>query len=263
MRKYVLILALAAPLSAAAQFFDHFEGNDLAPHWRFSSEGSRWEYNVRDSMLNVTRLYGGPSPPQVYIEAFFDPMADFEMSALVGWDEGQYHWLRVFILHLEVNELRPVGFIWYEMGPSWETPLVTAWFRGGGSNFVPAPRSGMHEFRMTRTGDQMTAYFNGQLVHEASGVVTDDAVAVMFEFGGEEDGRFAPLHVDRVGVVPEPGTATVLFAALVWMARRRRRSNGWQVGCRRLAELAVWNSRHSHGEPANGEGFAVDVAERR
>ena len=39
MRKYFLILALAMPLTAAAQFFDHFEGNELANHWRFWGHG--------------------------------------------------------------------------------------------------------------------------------------------------------------------------------------------------------------------------------
>ena len=136
MRKYILILALAMPLTAAAQFFDHFEGNELAGHWRFFSEGTQWEYNVSDSMLNVTRLYGGYSGfKQVYIYAQLEPMADFEMTALVGWDEAEFQRLIVIVLRgAGFPAYESLGGFVYETRPSWETPLVTAGFVGGGGS---------------------------------------------------------------------------------------------------------------------------------
>ena len=77
---------------------------------------------------------------------------------------------------------------------------------------------------MTRTGDAMTAYFDGQLVHEASGILTDEALWVMFEFDSDEDFQFAPLHVDMIQLVPEPATFLILgIGAICAMTRRRRR----------------------------------------
>ncbi|MCH7905577.1 MAG: PEP-CTERM sorting domain-containing protein [Armatimonadetes bacterium] len=225
MRKYVLMLALAMPLTAAAQFFDHFEGNELAGHWRFFSEGTQWEHNVSDSMLHVTRLFGGPPGlRQVYLFARLDPLADFEMTVLMGWDEAEFHRLQVRILRsLALPSFSSIGVVNYEARPSWETPLATAWFNGAGSNSIPAPRSGMHEFRMARTGDSMTAHFDGQLIHQGSGVVTDEARWVMFEFVSDEDLQFAPLHVDMIQLVPEPATFVILgIGAICAMLRRRR-----------------------------------------
>lgn len=224
MRKYVLILAIAMPLAAAAQFFDHFEGNELAGHWRFFSEGTQWEYNVSDSVLNVTRLYGGPNPQQAYLYARLEPLADFEMTALVGWDEAEFQRLQVIVLRgAGFPAYESLGGFVYETRPSWETPLVTAGFVGGGSSSVPAPRSGMHEFRMARTGDSMTAYFDGQLVHEASGILTDEALWIMFEFVSDDDWQFAPLHVDMIQLVPEPATFVILGIGTIWAITRRRR----------------------------------------
>ena len=224
MRRYILILALAAPLSAAAQFFDHFDGDRLAGHWNFFSEfGERMEYQLSDSMLHVTRVYGGPRVlNRVEIYASVGPYPDYEVVSTLGWDEGEHQALGIAIY----NGPPPFGFshggISFKRLPGQEPVIIAGFSGGGGTSQIPAPQSGMHELRVTRAGDLMTAYFNGEIVHQAR-VDLGQARYVTLLFGAPDSPAFAPLHVDMVRVVPEPATFVILgIGAICAMLRRRR-----------------------------------------
>ena len=92
MRRWIWILALAMPLSAAAQFFDDFDGDRLAGHWSLFSEfGEQMEYHLSDSMLHVTRVYGGQRQfNRVEMYASVGPYTDYEVVSTLGWDEGEH-----------------------------------------------------------------------------------------------------------------------------------------------------------------------------
>ena len=78
---------------------------------------------MSNSVLNVTRLYGGSNPRQVYIYARFEPLADFEMTALVGWDEAEFQKLSVSVY----RNLDPPGVFEGIGGFVYETnPAVTS-----------------------------------------------------------------------------------------------------------------------------------------
>src|SRR2546422_3364689 len=62
---FIVLLALSAcsapALGQAPVFFDDFEGNALLPHWG-QPPPSCWQYNVSNSMLNVTGLFCPSNP---------------------------------------------------------------------------------------------------------------------------------------------------------------------------------------------------------
>ena len=77
---FALIVECSAPALGQTVFFDDFDGNALLPHWSQPSP-SAWEYNVSNSMLNVTDLFN-PSHPEsptnfASMGAFFAPQGDF------------------------------------------------------------------------------------------------------------------------------------------------------------------------------------------
>ncbi|MCH9058555.1 MAG: hypothetical protein IIB55_08000, partial [Planctomycetes bacterium] len=90
MKVILWLLVLVWPMAASGQtvFFDDFEGNALLPHWS-QPPPSRWEYNVSNSMLNVTGLFY-PSHPKsrsnfAIMGAWYAPQTDFRIDVRMGW----------------------------------------------------------------------------------------------------------------------------------------------------------------------------------
>ena len=222
MRKYILILALAAPLTAAAQFFDHFEGDRLGDHWRFYSWGQQWEHSVSDSMLHVTRVFGQGEISGVGILAELPALADFDAVSLMGLDPGGARRGIGLTIWNRATDRVP-AMIWYFERRDAD-PVVFVSFNNGidGSIEVPAPPPGMHEFRLRRTGTTLEAFLNGQLLLRSSDSRMLPGNWVGLSFRGPDTGEFAPLHVDLVGVVPEPTTVLVLAAGGLYLLRTRR-----------------------------------------
>ncbi|MCH7905360.1 MAG: hypothetical protein IH944_12470 [Armatimonadetes bacterium] len=225
MRKYVLILALAMPLTAAAQFFDHFEGDRLQGHWRFTSWGQQWEHSVSDSMLHVTRVFGQAEIHGVHILAELPALADFDAVSLMGLEpDGARRGIGLTIWNRE-----PTGFGWapaimvyFERQGT--DPVVIVSFNNGidGSVEVPAPPPGMHEFRLRRTGTTLEAFLNGELLLRSSDSRMLSGNWVGLRFSSSDPVAFNPLHVDMVGVVPEPASLIVFAAEGLYLLRRRR-----------------------------------------
>ncbi len=150
MRGSLLVLAIvtafAGPEAAPARpvFFDDFDGNALLPHWE-TPPASHWQYNVSNSMLNVTGLFF-PSVPKfggnyVIIGAAYAPQADFQADVWMGWEPGDPPH------RLGFNVIGPQGqgvatFAYRNDG------LAPDIFAGTGTvgTSAPAPAPGMHHF---------------------------------------------------------------------------------------------------------------------
>ena len=215
------------PATALAQtvFFDDFEGNALLPHWRLPPP-SDWEYNVSNSMLNVTGLLF-PSHPKsssnfTSMGALFSPQADFRMDAWMGWEAGD----RPHRLGLEalggatgsgiIATFRYANEAW--LGP---TPVILAG-AGGQAVVMPAPPPGIYQFTITRVRTQYEFYLDGNLFARlrGSGIA---ATGVGFDFLGPYPGQFGPFHIDRVQVVPAPGALFFALPVALTCIKRRRR----------------------------------------
>ena len=227
MRKYVLMLALAMPLSAAAQFFDHFEGDRLQDHWEFYSWGQQWEHSVSDSMLHVTRIYGEGEASGVGILAGLPALEDFDAVSVMGWEPGG---LRRSVALIIWNgdptgpfARAPAGIGYRERLDA--PPVVYVSFNNSIDGYIEvlAPASGMHEFRVRRTGTTLEAFFNGELLLRSSDSRMLSGNMVGLAFKGNDPGEFNPVHVDSVNVVPEPTTIVLLAAGALFVLRRRRR----------------------------------------
>ncbi|MCH7905362.1 MAG: hypothetical protein IH944_12480 [Armatimonadetes bacterium] len=226
MRKYVLILALAAPLTAAAQFFDHFEGNELAEHWEFYSWGQQWEHSVSDSMLHVTRVFGQGEISGVGILAELPALGDFDAVSLMGLEPGGARrgiGLAIWNGHpVGAFARAPAGMVYLERRAA--DPILIVVFNNGIDGYieVPAPPPGMHEFRLRRAGTTLEAFLNGELLLRSTDSQMLAGNRVGLGFSGRDPAVFNPLHVDLVGVVPEPTTRMVLAAGALYLLRRRR-----------------------------------------
>jgi hypothetical protein len=82
-----VLVVCPAPALGGLVFFDDFEGNALAPHWS-QPPAPDWQYNVSNSMLNVTALLY-PSHPKSPVNlanmgAPFAPQMDFQLDANNG-----------------------------------------------------------------------------------------------------------------------------------------------------------------------------------
>ncbi|MCH7905363.1 MAG: PEP-CTERM sorting domain-containing protein [Armatimonadetes bacterium] len=223
MRRYILILALAVPLTAAAQFFDHFEGDRLAGHWRFTSWGQSWEHSVSDSMLHVTRVFGQAEIHGVHILAELPALANFDAVSIMGWDSGSVGRGMGLTIWNGANLNRDIATIGYRE-PRNADPVVIVSFNNTRDGYieVPAPPPGMHEFRLSRTGTTLEAFLNGELLLRStdSDMLSGNWVGLVF--GARDPAVFNPLHVDLVDVVPEPTTLMVLAAGALYLLRRRR-----------------------------------------
>ncbi|MEW5883857.1 MAG: PEP-CTERM sorting domain-containing protein [Armatimonadota bacterium] len=223
MKRYVtflLPLALVPAASAGQRFFDDFEGKDLGEHWEFRNPDAEMVYSVHDSLLEVHSVSG--FYPREWISASIPEFGDFDMRARVGWtDDVSFHQLIVMLDDGWTYGRTPIAFMEYEhcceRGRGWN--WLIAGFRDGPTRWMVAPPGGFHEFRMARTGDEVSAYFDETLIlRGTASTIPARFVTLYFE------GRTVDLFVDRVSVVPEPLSAFGLAMGMGALALRRRRT---------------------------------------
>jgi hypothetical protein len=216
----------SCPPASVAQpvFFDDFDGDKLLPHWRTPADPSSWEYDVSGGMLNVTDLHF-PSVPHLggnfaIISALFEPQMNFRMDVWMGWDDPprQTDQLRIGITGpLGGGIMAEFGLM--DLGAP---PAIVA-AAGAAGVIAPPPPPGLHQFTIARTGSLFDFYLDGD--HFASlpdtGAITP-AGGLFIWFAKPFPAEMNPYHVDRVRVVPAPGTLFVSSLCLLACARRRR-----------------------------------------
>ena len=211
------------PATALAQtvFYDDFGGNALLPHWGLPPP-AHWEYNVSNSMLNVTRLLSPShfkSPTNFSIMgAPFEPQTDFQLDARMGW--GASEGVARFDLTVRINSglVATIGYCELLCG-------ATGIFAGtsAGVVFIPSPPPGIYDFRITRVGAQFDFYFEGNRFASLPSAYRGPLNGLSFFFSSPYPGQSGPFHIDRVQVVPAPGTLLVPAVGLGWLCRRKRR----------------------------------------
>ncbi|GIV02627.1 MAG: hypothetical protein AB1725_11900 [Armatimonadota bacterium] len=219
---FLLPLALVPATGAGQRFFDDFDGEDLGSHWSFGNPKGGMIYSVHDSLLEVHSLEGYSS--REWIKAPIPEFEDFDMRARVGWtDAPKGHLLMVMLDDGWPIRSSYVAQMTYQHGitDGQEYNLVQASFEGGPFRQADAPRDGFHEFRITRTSGAFTAYFNDQIFLTGNG--TDIPPRFLTLYFDGPDGEDVDLFVDRVSVVPEPLSASVLVAGIGALALRPRR----------------------------------------
>lgn len=197
--------------------------------WPYQNE---WDYTVAVSLLTVNKVYnpsGFFSNAYVQITNYIEywqgiEVKDFDAQARVGWEQGQHHSIMFGVGH----DLAPI-YIMYENRPNYEYPIIRASFKNFGGKVetqIPAPTEGFHGFRITRFGNQRSAFVNGELILQGN---QDQGInkfyGPQFTFGGpknEDSPLFAPLYVDYVTVVPEPVTVSALSFGIMFMLFKRR-----------------------------------------
>jgi hypothetical protein len=226
-----MVLAMWCAPAAVAQpavFFDDFDGNDLQPHWGVPPAW-HWEYNVSNSMLNVTGLfYPSQSHPPLsanyaYITAPFAPQSDFRMDVWMGWEAGQMPHRLTAIVGGAGGSPYLARFGFRNEFPGTDPSIYAAVGGGGGPVSMPAPSPGIYQFTISRTGSLFNCYFNGvtfATFQDSSGI---SAASIVFEFVGPHPGTLGVLHVDRVLVVPAPASFLGVLALLFLRAHRARR----------------------------------------
>lgn len=219
---FVLLALCRAPALGQPLFFDDFDGNALLPHWNVPPP-SHWEYNVSNSMLNVTGLFFPSSPKSSSNWAFLSaalsaPTTDFQADVWMGWDAGQApHRLQFDMLTGPGNggHIASMGY----------DPFLGGVYAGTGGQgvIIPAPPpGGIHHFSMNRTGSQFNFYFNGTPFASLQGS-TFPAAGLQFEFFGPYPGQLGAFHIDRVLVVPAPSAMLLLSALALLVTKPRRR----------------------------------------
>lgn len=211
---------------AQTVFFDDFNGDALLPHWNAPPAPTSWEYNVSDSMLNVTGLLS-PSHPKsptnfavLRAVGAYAPQNDFQLDARMGWDSSET--IARFDLTVLIGQ-GLVATIGYRPNPlNTSVGIVAA--TDSGAVAIPAPASGMHDFRMTRIGNVFNFYFDGGFFASLPSAYAGPVDGLRFFFSSPYPGGSGPFHIDSVGVqtIPVPGTLLALGAGLLSTSRRRR-----------------------------------------
>ncbi len=211
---FMMLVVLGIVPSFCSIFFDDFDGDSLKSHWYVDKESYLidWEYSVEDSWLNVWNVWGPGSQNFVKLVTLSNTFPiqknDFDVRARVAWDQGEFQTLTMAIGVYGASTIAMA----YVARPD-EDPYISVRFDnwGGGSAKIPAPSSGIHEYRIARAGTTLTAYFDGEKIYQA--YQTEgygyELKNVNFTFGGPKgygNPQFAPLYVDWVAVVPEPST---------------------------------------------------------
>lgn len=221
-RHFLALLALC-PASALAQpvFFDDFDGNALQPHWG-QPNPLFWEYNVSNSMLNVTNLLypSHPKSPTNFagLGTSFSPLTDFQLDVRMGWGSAQG--VARFALEIQAGG-GSVAHIGY--GESFG-PIGVFAGTSAGVVTIPSPPPGIYDFRVVRTGEQYRFYFEGNLFASLTSLYTGPIDGVGFFFSSPYPGQSGPFHIDRVRVVPAPGVLLAPALVSIWAPRRRRKA---------------------------------------
>jgi hypothetical protein len=220
------VLAVAAVLFAAAQsraqFFDDFDGSALAPHWQpLWTSPTSWDYQVANGLLTVNSLNapssGGSNRNYQYLDTFISPVfGDFTASAVMGMTAGSH---RSISMRLSGTQAGILGeFIYHETG-------IVGIGPGGTTMLLMMLGPGLHEFKIVRTGAQVSYFMDS--VH--IGTLANSHVnqgAYWLRLGFEVDYPIGlpmnPMMVDRVWVVPVPGSGAVALTFLSLAILRTR-----------------------------------------
>ena len=146
-----LILIPVVRAQAQTVFFDDFDDPAL-PQWNLP-DPAYWQYDVNNSMLNVTGLFF-PSNPKSNVNyagmsASFAPQGDFQMDVWMGWNDGQGPH------RVEAIAQNQFGGLMAWTGYRNEGLAGPEIFAGGGARAgfnMPAPPPGIHHFTISRTG---------------------------------------------------------------------------------------------------------------
>jgi|GEM_PF-5772151 len=220
-RLLTLLLPLALVPAWAGGFFDDFDGEDLGSHWEFGNPKGGMIYSVHDSLLEVHSLVG--AFPQEWISARVPEFDDFDLRALVGWTDDPA--FQRMIVSIDIGFAREVPVAWMDYrhrrdgGKS--TNRLLAAFRDGPTREIEAPADGFHQFRMTRVGDELSAYLDETLILRGTGSTIRPRFVTLF-FAGDRDVD-VDLFVDRVSVVPEPASMVAVAAGIGSLLLRSRR----------------------------------------
>ena len=227
MKTVLCVLALVWPMAASGQtvFFDDFEGNALLPHWS-RPPPSRWEHNVSNSMLNVTGLFY-PGIPHLggnfaIIGAPYAPQTDFQIDVRMGWEQGdQPHRLAFHVMGAQGQGI--ASFVYRNEPGFGPIPVIFAGASGQGIS-VLAPPPGMYEFTIARIAAEFQFYLDGNLFATFPDNFGTPASGVSFFFLGpsEPNATFGALRIDRIRIVPAPGSILVSMVLLAGCARRKR-----------------------------------------
>ena len=222
MNRWMIGLLALWPGLALGQvgFFDHFEGNALAPHWQVFPVPRALEYNITNSLLHITGL-PYPSHPKIPsnhggMQAQFSPVSgDFYALARMGWDAGELRFMRVAVLGPRGELIASFGYR--------DTEILVNNGATPGIGF-PAPPPGMHDFTIRRVGGDLHFSLNGTPLTTLPAVFAGPAARVNLDFVvAYPNPGLAPMHVDLVQVVPTPAIpGTLVVFALSLLARRRR-----------------------------------------
>ncbi len=223
------LLALLLPMAASGQtvFFDDFEGNTLLPHWQ-QPPASRWEYNVSNSRLNVTKLLypSNPHSPSNFatMAALFAPQTDFRMDARMGWDAGAGPRRLGMEVRTGAAATGIIASIRYsdEGGPGVSPVIVAGAFGSPNLITMPAPAPGIYRFAISRVGAEFRFYFDGSLFGSLIGN-NIPTTGVVFEFAGPFPGELGTLRIDRIQVIPSPGSALFVFTLALGCGRASRK----------------------------------------
>ena len=227
MKTALCVLALVWPMAASGQtvFFDDFEGNALLSHWS-QPPASRWEYNVSNSMLNVTGLFY-PGIPHlggnfVIIGAPYAPQTDFRIDVRMGWEAGdQPHRLAFHVMGAQGQGI--ASFVYRNEPGFGPIPVIFAGASGQGIS-VPAPPPGSYHFTITRVAAEFQFSLEGNLFATFPDNFGTPAAGLSLFFLGpsEPNATFGALHIDRIRIVPAPGSILVSMVLLAGCARRKR-----------------------------------------
>ena len=225
MKVVLWLLAVLWPIAASGQtvFFDDFEGNALLPHWS-QSPPSRWEYNVSNSMLNVTALLrpSHPKSPSNFaaMGASFEPQTDFRIDVRMGWEQGAApHRLTFHLMGAQGQGLTSFG---YSNDPGFGPNPVIFGGASGQSINISALLSGMYEFAIARVAAEFSFYFEGNLFATFPDTFGLPVAGVSLFFLGPFPGQLGALRIDRIRIVPAPGSILVSMVLLMGCARRKR-----------------------------------------
>ncbi len=212
----------AAPAEAQPVYFlDDFEGNALGQHWTIQPAPIYLIHNVSNGMLNITSLPLPSSPPSGNYGAISHSLAtgvpgDFAFNARMGWDPGSG---RRIVLSLNSNA-GWLGTLTYQdtAGGS-----VRAQTPSGASPPFPAPASGLIGLGVSRAEGQLRFEVEGTPFWSVPEPVGAPLGYMYLEFfSSHPNPAFAPIHVDRIQIIPNPGCGCIALLGVCMIARRRR-----------------------------------------
>ena len=140
----------------------------------------------------------------------------------MGWEQGQQpHWLTFHLMGAQGQGLTSFG---YSNDPGFGPNPVIFGGASGQSINIPAPLSGMYEFAIARVAAEFSFYFEGNLFATFPDTFGLPVAGVSLVFVGPFPGQLGTLRIDRIRIIPAPGTILLGTVLLLGCARRKRRA---------------------------------------